>query len=490
MAISSGLFKRAIVAAIAIMVMSSSFVVLMTAPSAEAVVATGLNEGDKWALVGERDLTLDYSSINDLFDIGYDESWIRNATMDDAYFHGQTASVMVFEVVDVTADQYVIKVTAAQNLSLSAKFMLNADLVVPGNYIIDWTDGLSENPEGLLNITEADTAPALLGGEGNVAMAANETFLLTVNKLNMTIASMEYEMSYYARAHIVVNNFPNSTAPNTNVTYNYDYINLTEYISCVSDVALDLNITGNATFAPYLQILADSPEEGSDWGVETYVNATFNYNGMFDATGLPEELTSEMFTEDAADWGVTGFPIDLAKIYNPDNTTEPQFNNGTLEITNETMWPDFENFGNATIIDPILGSILVSNIGPSEGLTIQYCSDRQMIVGMTMQLYVNRMISVTLAMESASLTDANKLMATINGQIEGRATYDDLTPRPVTPIDDDTDDNDDTNNNETADTTNKGSTIGVDVTVIIVVIAAALSVMIGYVVGTKRKPKA
>lgn len=43
-----------------------------------------------------------------------------------------------------------------------------------------------------------------------------------------------------------------------------------------------------------------------------YLNGTLNRDGIADVTGLPEWVTDLIFTEGAAELGITEFPIDLA----------------------------------------------------------------------------------------------------------------------------------------------------------------------------------
>jgi len=451
-------------AIVATMVISCSFAVLLVTPTADAAMAE-LNTGDKWALAGEKDLTLDFESINALFSIGnWEEDWYRNATITEAYLHGATASAAVFEVIDVTADQYVIKVTGTQNLSLALAFMMSGDLVEEGEYITDW-DYMSTNPLGLKNISEAETFNALFGAEGNLAMAMSETIVLTVNKVNMTISEMDVNAKLYARAHIVLNNYPNDTTPIDNYTNDYTSINITEYISCISDISLDLDLTGEMTFEPYLQVLADSVAEGDSWDSECFMNGTLNWTGTLNAIGLPEELTDMLFGDEAAEWGVTGFPIDLAKIYNP-GSSGPQIDNGTLEF-NETISPEYYNYENKTITDPVYGSIFVNVFGYDDFLTWTYCPSNGAIVAMSIMREVGP-VNIKLDMTSVPIAEAEELMDTIDGQIEHKTAYDDLAPKA---------------------TTSSGITIGLELLVILVVIASVVCILVGFFVGSKKRLK-
>ncbi len=91
-------------AAIALVVVCTTFVVIVTAPSSQAAFPA-MNEGDKLALQGEKDLALSYSSINDLVSIGSDDNRLRKASLERAGFSGNVGSAAVFEVMDVTASE-------------------------------------------------------------------------------------------------------------------------------------------------------------------------------------------------------------------------------------------------------------------------------------------------------------------------------------------------------------------------------------------------
>ncbi len=462
MKLSSGMSNRALATAIALMIVCTSFVVIVTAPSSQAAFPA-MNEGDKWALKGERDLTLSYSTINDLFSIGSEENWLRNASLKGAGFSGNVGSAAVFEVVDVTASEYVIKMTAAQNLSLAAMLSIEGEMALPGLYISDWYT-TSLNPDNLKNLSEAATMKGPFGVDAELVLGANETVTFHVQKSTMAVKTVEMDLTAYARGHIVVNNFPNITDSIWDSTNNRYLMNITSYESFDSNISLDLSLSAAAEFDPYLEIITDSPSEGSTWTQDTYVNGTMNWNGVFDVTGLPTNITDMLFGADLADWGITGFPIDLATIYNPDSSG-PQINNGTLEIDTAMIDPTFANARNDTVEGTAFGAIFVNEMaialdGSSDHLTFLYYPEKGYIVGTKVMLPIMDGMSLTLTMDSVPVSEAQDMVGSIADQVKKDAPFDAVNAGTVAAA---------------------GFVFPMDLLIILLVVVTSLVVMLGYV---------
>lgn len=299
--------------------------------NAQASFAT-FNVGDKFALMGEQDLDIEIYSKNKLFSFGDEEQdWFRNAVIDNASLNGYIRSVMVCEILEVTDTEYVMKIVAAQNLTLNAELLATGELVEEGSYIEDWWYTGPENPDGLLNLSEANTAVAQFGFTAQLVLGAHETFLVHLQKSDMAVKSVEIDARAYARGHVDVKNIPDVDRYYRNYT---DFINITSYKSFSSDVSLDLSLSGDLDFDPYLTLVRDGPAVNSTWEVETTINGTFSWTGILDITGLPAEIEDNIFGSDAEEHGITGFPLDLAKIYGIG-----PIDNGTLEIPGMYMHP-------------------------------------------------------------------------------------------------------------------------------------------------------
>jgi hypothetical protein len=463
--------RRTVAASIALMVVCASFVVVITAPASQAAFPS-MSEGDKWALKGEKDLALSYSSLNDLFTLGTPDNWFRNITIAGAGFSGYVGSAAVFEVVDVTASEYVIKVTAAQNLSLAALFSLEGDMAVPGTYIYEWYPN-SLNPDNLKNTSEATTTHGAMGLDADLVVGANETVTFHVQKSTMAVRSVEMYMSAYARGHLDVTNYPN-TSTDWDVVNMRDLIDITDYETFKSTISLDLNLTGEASFDPYLEIVKDSPAQGSTWTQDTYVNGTFNWNGMFDVTGLPTNITDMLFGPGSEEWGVAGFPIDLAAIYNPDSSG-PQIDNGTLALSAAMIDPTFANNGNRTVNETAFGSVLVNELavvigGSSDYLTFLYYPAKGYIVGTEILLPLSQGMSISLTMSSVPVEEAKDMVDAVAEQVSADASYEAVN---------------------SWSTPGKAFVFPLDLMIILVVVATSLVVMLGYVYVKvyMRRPK-
>ncbi|MGE5379353.1 MAG: hypothetical protein ACM3L5_00595, partial [Candidatus Saccharibacteria bacterium] len=308
-----------------LMVVCASFMVILSAPTAEASFAT-LNQGDKWAVQGSKDVSFAYSSTNDLFLLGGEDNYYRNGTINGASLNGKVASAAVFEVVSVTSNEYVIKMTGGQELALAVKGAIDAELVIPGTYISEWNPW-SVNPDGVLNLSEATTTPDEMSVNAKVAFGADEVIAFTIQKSTMAIKSIDATVSMYVRGEASVRNWP-TNSEEYNSTNQY-YETVVNYTSFDAKLNFDLNLSAALEFDPYLAMVKSTPAIGDIWGEETYMNGTLEWDGMVDIIGLPSEMTDGWFTPAMAEWGITGFPIDLAAIYNP-TSSGPQIDNGTL----------------------------------------------------------------------------------------------------------------------------------------------------------------
>jgi len=449
------------------------FVSVFASTNAEASFAT-FDKGDKFALKGENDLNIGYYSVNQIIKFGNEDSWLRDGTVDNASMRAYMSSVMLFEVIDVTDSEYIFKIVAAQNISLDIGLIVTGEIVDPGVYISDWNEGYSSNPEGLTNISEADTTTGTVGIEGQLVAGANETCIVHVQRSDMAIESAEIVASAYARGHLNAYNIPNHTT-NWNFTNDIEVLNITNYDSFNSNITLDLNLTGDIAFEPYITAIRDSPEEGTTWEVDTYVNGTFNWTGLLDMTGLPETLTSEIFDEEAADMGITGFPIDLAKIYTPSEAS-PRLDNGSLAISAEDAFFSFSNLGDDLVNDPVYGNITIYRLGFDNAtqenyLEAWYYPAEGVLVGIELNYPLGNLAMISLDMKSVPAEEAEETISDISEQVSGKMGYEEVSAAVVA-----------------GDSTDEGMgllpIIGLIAVAVVAVVAAA------FVMRRRSKPKA
>lgn len=430
MTINNRTARPAVIGLVALMVVCATFTILFVTSDSEASFASW-NKGDKFALKGERDLGLNLETTNGMLVFADETSWLRDAKLNDARMSGYTGTVAIFEVTEVTSDEYVVTMTVASNISLAATLSLDGKLVQPGLYITDWDEGYSENPDNILNISEATTADGTFGFDTKIAAASNSTYVIHLEKSTMAMKSIDMEMTAYARGYVNMDNYANTT-------YDYDWmndidtINITSYDSFESPVTLDLSMSGSLDFEPYLPVIKDNPSTGDLWEQTCYLNGSFSWTGVFNVAGLPSNITDMIFSENLAKSGITGFPVDLAKIYNPGGSGIP-VDNGTLEIDSVPVNPEFSCLGQATIDDPVYGTIDINKFGFRNAslenyLQLWYYPEKGYLAGIEFHtppaMYE---ISMTFDMKSIPVGDAQQVADTIIGQVTEEQTYDQVS---------------------------------------------------------------
>jgi hypothetical protein len=416
---------------VASMLMLTIVVGLMATP-AQASYAT-YEKGDKFAMKGEKDIKMSFTSMNQMVVLGDQESWLRDAVIENADLQAYVGSAAVFEIIEVTADEYVMRIDAAQNISISAVVEATGEMVPPGSYIYSWSS-MSKNPDGLLNLSEATGTLQPMGLDANMVMGVNETFTVHLQKSDLAIRSVQGSMDAYMRGHVDISNYPNNSV-DYDLANARDVINITSYDSFSSNISMDLAANGSMSFQPALGIIKDSPAEGSTWKARSFVNASFVWSGVLNATGLPQNITDALFDAEAESWGVTGFPIDLAKIYNPDSSG-PQIDNGTLSINNVEVEFEFSNLGNLDLVDPIYGNITAyrqgfDNASDDNNFELWYYPAEGAFVGAKLKVPFIGSSTIVVSMASANVEEARSTTDAIADQVANRMTYDEVNaPAP------------------------------------------------------------
>ncbi|MDW5564355.1 MAG: hypothetical protein SA339_14165 [Methanomassiliicoccus sp.] len=475
MASKARLAKPLVAIALVAMMTCAIFISVFATTNAQASFAT-FEKGDKFALKGEKDFSLGYYSVNQLFAFGNDETWLRDATVDNASLNGYMSSAMVYEVIDVTADEYVMKIVTAQNVSMSVQLLLTGELVDTGSYITDWDEGYSTNPNGLMNISEATAHLDTFGFDAKLVAGSNATYIVHMQKSDMAIKSVDMVSSTYARGHLSTYNFPNTTT-DSDSDNSIETMNVTSYQSLNGNITMDLEMTGQMTFDPYVAMVKDAPAEGSNWETETYVNGTFNWTGLLDVTGLPDSVTDEIFTDDAAEHGITGFPIDLAKYHNSD--ADLAIDNGTAKIVAEHAHFEFSNLGNEVVNDPVYGNITIYRMGFNNAtkdnyLEAWYYPAKGCLVGIELNYPIQKIAKLHLDMKTVATADAEKSITAISDQVNGKKAYEEVNA--VTDVDASS------SSNSLSDLL---PIIGLIAVVLVVVVGAAF-----FLLKRKGKPKA
>jgi hypothetical protein len=250
-----------------------------------------------------------------------------------------------------------------------------------------------------------------------------------LQKSDLAVRSIHMQATAYVRGNIEVNNYPNNSVDHDAVN-DREIMNITAYESFNSTISLDLAMNGSMAFSPALSVVKDDPVEKSTWKQKSFVNLTLDWTGALDVTGLPENITDDLFTPDLAEWGVIGFPIDLAKIYNPE-TSGPQIDNGTLAVEAVEVEFEFSNLRNMDLADPVYGNITAyrqgfNNASQENNMELWFYPAEGSFVGARMTYPFTDMSSIVLDMRSVPVDEAQATEDVISDQVAGRKTYDQI----------------------------------------------------------------
>ena len=410
---SSRIFRPFLAVAVVLMMVCVSLTAIFATTGTQAAFAT-LEKGDKWALQEEETFVLSLSSSNGLFDLGEDDDEIlRNGTITDVCLNADLGVYVLFEVVQANDTAYVIKVIAAQNIDLAFDLEMNAQMVVPGSYIDDYESD-STYPAEFLNYSDAQTTWRTISADAEISIASLQTLLFTVEKSSMNVTSIDLDTATKVRGSLEAYNIPNTSDYYHNQTHNLDIVNLT-YDDYILDLMLDLNLAGRITFEPGISFVGDSVAEGDHTYSEFYMNGTLDWSGIANITGLPDWLTDKIFTEEAAKYGITEFPIDLAKIYKPGND---RIGNGTATF-NETGMFGAVNVANKTIDDPIYGAIQVNEfdiMGVGIGRYLYYPEEGK-IVGAELRYAFSPGFALSIKLASAPVDDVEDAITEVSDYV-------------------------------------------------------------------------
>jgi hypothetical protein len=445
-------------------------------------------KGEKWALKDEKDLAALYDTIGKMFTFGGDDLFVRNLTVDSMDINGHVGEYVLFEVIEANSTDYLLKITSVQNITVSSSYSGSGELVEPGSYISEWRNGyydtyynewrsMSSNPDNKLNMSEVKGTVQEIGYDLKIAAAVKETSVLTMDRTSLAIKSIDISQTSYARGYVNGNNVPNCTTW-FDGDNNRTIMNVT-YESFNVDIEFDSELTAVMTFSSGLEFLKASPAEGSIWEARSGLNMTGTVSGMIDAPGLPSGMEDAIFGQylkGGSMMGITGLPIDLAKLYDPypdDIYPEDIMNNGTIALSNLTVSPDFINLKNKTIDDPVFGKIAVNEIGlytdgTSDYATFYYYPQKGYIVG-TEMLATSPSMSMVLSTRSAPVSEVSDAIERVTAQIEEKKGYENI-----------------------GGTDDKGDGSQLDPLLIIAIVASAAVVAIAgglYVLKRRKGPK-
>ena len=286
--------------------------VFASTPTAEA---PEWSVGDRWAFGADTDVGAEFDEIltnlTNMLEMTDEVDEVNEMSLS-----GGTEFWMLFEVTEVTADEYVMEMDMATSVALDATVSITADLPVAGTY------NYSDDPVTALITVDAD-----VGVDATLVVNVEVTY----DKDTMAVKSVAIEATIRAEADFVANNLPQSDD---------DWMNMTETISYEDyDVhgELQVNFDMALEFDPGLNLYDFPLSLDEVWWSNFTATFSGHLTGFLDIQGLPEEMEENIFSEEFVNQtGISEFPIVFEDI--GDMGAIP-FDNGIIEefVTPETL---------------------------------------------------------------------------------------------------------------------------------------------------------
>jgi hypothetical protein len=270
-------------------------------------VAPEWNEGDRWGFGADTDVGAEFDEIltnlTNMLEMTDEVDEVNEMSL-----IGGTEFWMLFEVTEVTDDEYVMDMDMAMSVALDAVVSITADLPEAGTY------NYSDDPD-----TDLITVDADVGVDATLVVNVE----ITYDKETMAVKSVAIDAKIRAEADFEANNLPRSED---------DWMNSTETIWYEDyDVhgELEVNFDLALEFNPGLN-LYDFPLSMNDaWWSNFTASFSGHLTGFLDIQGLPEEMEENIFSEEFVEQtGISEFPIVFEEI--GDMGAFP-FDNGEIE---------------------------------------------------------------------------------------------------------------------------------------------------------------
>jgi hypothetical protein len=393
-------------AIVTIMTMSSLIVFPLGETSATATVPTW-QVGDSWAMSGNRNMTDLYDQFGDEAVWFYSgmgmmssssslsdqpDTYSHNKTINYANVWGQSNAYSLSEVKGETSSTYDLKVTMAVNFSVGATFDYNSEMLAPGSYRSHrsnqpWGSFLSDSNGSIQNVTLNNVVVNNVIYNGQVRGAMLLVADMNVSKTDLSISSMSTSVQGYVNGEFELKNYPRSQWSYENNNIDYGTVSMFDRTFNNYDVSFTSNVSSDLAlaFAPSLDLYHFPMNAGDKWNVSSKATINGNLGGNLNVVGLPADLKDKLFANNPG--GLTGFPIELASIYDPHLGA---LQNGKVSVERNISL-SIQATGPRTIYDPTLGTIKVMDLQyngvgtagsvlSSEKLTI--LADKGRIVGL------------------------------------------------------------------------------------------------------------
>lgn len=251
------------------------------------------SEGDRWGFGSDTDVGAQFDEIltnlTNMLEMTEPVDEVNEMSVS-----GGTEFWMLFEVTEVTDDEYVMVMDMATSITLDAAVSITADLPAAGTY------NYSDDPDTDLITVEADL-------DVDVSLVVNVE--MTYDKDTMAIKSIAVDVKLLGEVDFVANNLPQSDDDYTNSTETiwYDDYDVHGELEVNMDLALEFN--------PGLNLYDFPLYVNESWYSNFTVSLSGHLTGYLDVQGLPEEMEENIFSEGFVETtGISEFPIVFEEI--------------------------------------------------------------------------------------------------------------------------------------------------------------------------------
>lgn len=409
-----GRLSKIVIFGVVSVLMMAIFVPMMASGAGDSVEKPQWTEGKKWAIGDKRDLGEMYEPFADdiLFNLqGYETDYYDNVTIENIDFDGYVSIYVLFEVTDVSGTTVTLDVTTLMNISMVGGFSASADAPVTGSYVDSYVyDYWLPHNNTHVAFSSVPTERTDFAGNVKGSLATLGVSSLTLDQETLAILSATTDVKMYWDFDLNTSDFVKTEIyypptgyfdynsqkvyhdyaevwNETSYWYDYVYSNPWDYNAVTGlyspeidplinvsyeDMSLTthgyVNATGEYQWDDPLDLMQYPYQDGESWDVEM---SGGNISGTLEGRAwgdYSDEEAMNHFLDQYKDNGVTGFPIDLANIWSPDD--EQTLSNGTIAKQ------EFDG-DNITLIcprtqqlqDPVHGSI------ETDVLSIYYAGD-------------------------------------------------------------------------------------------------------------------
>jgi len=332
---------------VGIMTISLFATMLMTAVPGNVSAAPAWQVGDKWALAGEKDIGQIWDTLGPLIASSFTSSGPpMNLALTSSSFQGWITMDAVFEVMAVSASNVTVQVKIAGNLTISASAVINGDFPAAGVYSMGGSQPTYVNKD----VSVSSKLVAASSGTTNVVLTSG----------TMAIESMDATVSSYMKGYIAVTNYPDYAynQAQTEVTVSYANFNAPIDVNALTSM--------HVVVSPAIQVISETMSVGDFMDAAATMTASETLSGSANVGNLPAGIRDLYFTSSgAAQWGITGFPLNLAGIHNPDSNGIP-IHDGTIETSSGPLATHMVYLRNKNVND-VSGSVEAREYGLQQG---------------------------------------------------------------------------------------------------------------------------